>query len=114
MPKNTKTQQKVSRMRPALSQEAREQQLAALAMDLLEERLRNGEATSQEIVYCLKVASQKEKLEKDILEKQKDLIGAKTESLQSTKRIESLYAEAMNAMRKYSGAEVIDDDSDLY
>lgn len=114
MSKNTKTQQKVSRMRPALSQEAREQQLAALAMDLLEERLRNGEATSQEIVYCLKAASQKEKLEKDILEKQKDLIGAKTESLQSTKRIESLYAEAMNAMRKYSGAEVIDDDSDLY
>lgn len=114
MAKNTKTQQKQSRMRPALSQEAREQQLGALAMDLLEERLRNKEATSQEIVYCLKMISQKEKLEKDILEQQKDLVAAKTESLQSTKRIEQLYSNALSAMRSYSGSEVTEDDSDLY
>ena len=37
------------------------------------------------------------------MEKQKELIAAKTENLKSAKRIEELYAEAINAMRRYSG-----------
>ena len=40
-------------------------------------------------------------LEEQILEKQKDLIEAKTKSLQSTERIEELYKEAMSAFRRY-------------
>ena len=31
------------------------------------------------------------------------MITAKTESLQSAKRVEELYSDAMNAFRKYSG-----------
>ena len=36
------------RMRPALTPEARENQMISLAMDVAEERLRNGTASSQE------------------------------------------------------------------
>lgn len=89
--------------RPALTPEARENQLIALATDLVEKRLREGTASSQETTHFLKLASTKARLEKEILEKQKELIDAKTENLKSTKRLEELYANALKAMRDYSG-----------
>lgn len=90
-------------MRPALSPEARENQLVALATDLAEKQLREGTASSQVITHYLKLGSSKERIEKEILEKQKELIEAKTESLHSIKRIDELYNEALEAMRSYSG-----------
>ena len=98
-----------SNIRPALTPEARENQLIYLATDLAEQQLRDGTASSQVITHYLKLGSTKEKIEKEILVKQKDLITAKTEALQSAKRIEELYANAISAMRKYSGAVATDD-----
>lgn len=91
------------RIRPALSPEARENQLISLAIDLVEQRLIDGTASSQETTHFLKLASTKARIEKEILEKQKELISAKTENLKSAQRIEELYAEAITAMRNYSG-----------
>lgn len=90
-------------IRPALTPEARENQLIYLATELAEQQLRDGTASSQVITHYLKLGTTKERIEKEILEKQKELITAKTESLQSTKRIEELYSNAIAAMRKYSG-----------
>jgi hypothetical protein len=96
--------QKPSRRRPpATTPEARENQMISLAMDLVERRLMNGSASSQETTHFLKLASTKERIEKEILEKQKELIVAKTDALKSAKRIEELYTNALNAMRTYSG-----------
>lgn len=92
------------RIRPALTPEARQNQLISLAIDLVEKRLIEGTASSQETTHFLKLASTKAHLEEQILEKQKDLIEAKTKSLQSTERIEELYKEAMSAFRRYSGS----------
>ena len=92
------------RIRPALTPEARQNQLISLAIDLVEKRLIEGTASSQETTHFLKLASTKVHLEEQILEKQKDLIEAKTKSLQSTERIEELYKEAMSAFRRYSGS----------
>lgn len=97
------------KMRPALSPEARENQLVSLAVDLAEKQLRDGTASSQVITHYLKLGSTKEKIEKEILEKQKELIEAKTQSLQSAQRIEELYKNALDAMRKYSGRGSSDD-----
>lgn len=96
--------------RPALTPEARENQLISLAVDLAEKQLREGTASSQVITHYLKLGSTKEKIEKEILEKQKELIEAKTQSLQSAKRIEELYTSALEAMRNYSGQ--VNDDED--
>ena len=63
-----------SMMRPALTPEARENQLISLAVDLAEKQLREGTASSQVITHYLKLGSTKERIEKEILEKQKDLI----------------------------------------
>ena len=102
MAKNTK-QTSVKKMRPALTPEARENQLISLAVDLAEKQLREGTASSQVITHYLKMGSTKERIEQEIREKQKELISAKTESLQSSKRIEELYSNAIKAMRRYSG-----------
>ena len=93
----------IRKSRPALTPEARENQLIALAVDLAEKQLIEGTASSQVICHYLKLGSTKEKIEKEILEKQKVLIDAKTESLQSSKRVEELYQNALNAMKNYSG-----------
>ena len=97
---------------PATTPEGRENQLISLAMDLVEKRLLAGTASSQETTHFLKLGSTKERLEKDILEKQKDLITAKTESIQSAKRVEELYVNALNAMRRYSGDRRGEEDED--
>ena len=88
---------------PATTPEARENQLISLAYDLVEKRLLNGTATSQETTHFLKRGTVKEKIEQEILEQQKELIKAKTEAIQSSKRVEELYVNALNAMRTCSG-----------
>lgn len=89
--------------RPALSPEAEEGQMIALATALVKQRLIDGTASSQETTHFLKLASQKYRYETEILKTQKDLIVAKTEQIQSQKRVEELYAEALSAMRSYAG-----------
>lgn len=104
MPKRIqKTPEPIKKRPPARTPEARENQLIALAMDLVEKRLRNGTATSQETTHFLRLATVNSKLEREILERQKDLITAKTEALKSQKRTEELYANALEAMRSYTG-----------
>lgn len=88
---------------PALTPEARETQLIALAENCAEEQLRNGTASSAVIVHYLKLGTTRERLEKEILEKQKSYLDAKTEALQSAKRIEELYEDAISAMKRYGG-----------
>lgn len=92
-----------SKLKPALTPEARENQLIYLATNLAEQQLRDGTASSQVITHYLKLGSTKERIEKEILEKQKDLLVAKTESLQTAKRVEELYENAIQAMKQYSG-----------
>lgn len=94
---------------PAATEDAREKQLISLAYDVVEDRLLHGTATSQETVHFLKLGSTKERLEKEILELQKELIAAKTEAIQSAKRVEEMYANAMQAMKLYSGQDIQDD-----
>ena len=88
---------------PATTPEGREAQMISLAMDLAEKRMRNGTASAQEVTHFLKLGSLNAKIERDILEKQKDLITAKTESLRATRRVDELYAEAIAAIRAYGG-----------
>lgn len=89
---------------PALTPEARENQLISLAVDEAERQLREGTASSQVITHFLKLGSTKERLEKEKLEQENQWLRAKTENLQAAKRIEELYANALKAMRVYSGA----------
>lgn len=107
--KGSQSSGNVRQIRPALTPEARQNQLIALATDLVEKRLIEGTASSQETTHFLKLATQEAKLKVKILEKQEELISAKTESIKSSQRTEELYRDAIIAMRKYSGGGIDED-----
>ena len=89
--------------RPALTPEARENQLISMAVNLAEQQLREGTASSQVITHFLKLGTEKAKLEQEKLRRENELLRAKTESIESSKRVEELYSEAINAIKLYSG-----------
>ena len=91
------------KMRPALSPEARENQMIALAMDAAEKQMRDGTATSQVITHFLKLGSTLAKLEHERRLTELELMTAKTEQLKSTKRTEELMEEAIRAFKRYNG-----------
>lgn len=110
MTRSKSADDKLKKRPPAKTPEARENQLISLAVDLAEQQLREGTATSQVITHYLKLGSTREKLEKDILNKKKELLTAQTKQLESSEKIEALYIEALNAMRTYSGQANTEDD----
>lgn len=97
------------KMRPALTPEARENQLISLATDLAEEQLRAGTASSQVITHFLKLGTTKAELEKEKLEKENELLKAKTKALESAEEVKILYEDALKAMRNYAGYDETDD-----
>lgn len=109
---NSKRKKSTRRRAPAKTVEARENQLISLAADLAEKQLAGGTASAQVITHFLKLGTMKAKLEMEKIKHENDLLGAKTEALQSAKRIEELYTEALNAMRKYQGSDVEEGDVD--
>lgn len=100
-----KTTGKNSRARVPETPEAREQQLISLAIDLAEQQLRDGTASTQVITHYLKLGSSREQMEQKMLASKTELVEAKIDSLQSAKEVERLYSEAMRAMRIYGGKE---------
>lgn len=86
-----------------LSDDARKSYLTSLAMDLIEQRLLNGTATSQETTYFLRYGSREAELKEQILESQRELYAAKAEALRSQQRSEEMYEKAIAAMRRYQG-----------
>ncbi len=90
-------------IRPALSPEAEEQQMVYLATCLAKKQLMDGTASSQVITHYLKLGSQREKIEREILEKQGRLLDAKADAVQSAEKVGKLYEDALKAFRTYSG-----------
>lgn len=91
------------KMRPALTPEARESQMISLAMDLVEQRLRDGTASSQETTHFLKLGSEKADLEKKKLREENKLLRAKTEALEQDKESAVKYEEVLKALMSYNG-----------
>lgn len=77
--------------------------MVSAAIDLAEEQIRMGTASSQVITHFLKLGSTRERLEQQKLEHENELTRVKIEALESQKRVEELYMEALQAMRSYSG-----------
>ena len=91
------------KMRPALSVEARENQLISLAVDLAEQQLREGTASSQVITHYLKLGSTREKLENELKMRELELMAAKTKQINNAEDSKILYEQALKAMRNYAG-----------
>lgn len=94
--------------RPATTPQGRENQLISLASDLAEKQLREGSATSQVMTHYLKLGSSRERLEQEKLHQENLLLSVKIEAVASGQRIESMYEEALKAMKAYSGQDTED------
>jgi hypothetical protein len=103
MPVSKKAENPKRRSAPATTPEARENQVISLAVDLAEKQLSEGTASSQVITHFLKLASTRERLEKERLTHEVELLKAKTEAVKSAKRMEELYEVAIKAMHTYTG-----------
>lgn len=110
-PKKTNAEDKIIEMagkkkrnvsNKASSPEAREQQLVNYAVNLAEKQLLDGTASSAVITHFLKIASSRESLEREILEKQAELIKAKATSLTKDRDVENLAKQAIEAMKNYN------------
>jgi hypothetical protein len=77
--------------------------MVSAAIDLAEKQIQSGTASSQVITHFLKLGSTRERLEQQRLEHENELTRVKIEALESQKRVEELYLEALSAMRSYAG-----------
>jgi hypothetical protein len=98
-----RSEAKQTRRKPATTPESREDEMVSLAHDLAEEQIREGTASSQVITHFLKLGSTRERLEQQRLEHENELTRVKIEAIESQKRVEELYMEALTAMRTYAG-----------
>lgn len=89
--------------RPALSPEARENQLISLAVDLAEQQLLDGTASSQVITHFLKLGTTRAELEKEKLKRENKVLEAKAKAIESSEEVKVLYENALKAMRNYAG-----------
>lgn len=111
--RRTPSELKTTPVKPATTPEGRENRLVALAHDLAEKRLREGTASSQEVTHFLKLGSSRERLEQERMTYENELTKVKIEAMESHKRTEEMYIEALSAMRAYSGHEPIRRDEDF-
>ena len=99
---------------PATTEEAREKQLIAMAYDLAEQRMRDGTASSQEVVHFLRMGSQRDKLEKEIMGEQKKLVTAKAGAYESARNLETMISDAMEMFKVYNGKGEENEDSEIF
>jgi hypothetical protein len=101
--KGSKPSSTTRHQRPAMTPEARENQLIAMATDLAEQQLRDGTASSQVITHYLKLGSSRNRAEVEKLKNEVRLLKSKSEAIDSAKETDKIYKEALKAMRSYSG-----------
>ncbi len=95
------------------SDDERDAQLSSLAMDAIEQRIREGKASPSELLFCAKLGREETKLEKQQLKENVTLLKARTEDLQRSKNSEELYKQAIEAFQEYSGANYADEEGEF-
>lgn len=94
---------------PATTLDGREKQVISAAYDLAERRILDGTASSQIVAHYLKLGSSREQLEQDKLRAENELLKARVKAMEEAFKIETMYEEAIAAMRAYSGMSEADE-----
>lgn len=102
VPRKT-TESRRPRRPPATTPEARENQLISMAFDLAEKQIADGTVSAQVLSHYLKLGTVREKLERQKLEGENELLRARVANLEANSHSEEIYAEAIQAMKRYSG-----------
>lgn len=92
--------------------EERQDQAINLAYELAEKQLRDGTASAMVTTHFLKLATEKERLEREKLENETKLSLAKIKQMENEVTATQRYEAALRAMKKYTGQED-DENEDL-
>ena len=98
------------KMRPALTPEARENQMIALAVDIAEEQMLNRTVSAQVLTHYLRLGTTKAQLEMKKIEQEIELQKAKTKAIDNMEESRVLYENAIKAMKEYAGYGSSDDE----
>lgn len=112
MPKATGSTTKGQKKFTARTPKARENYLINLAMNLAEEKLKNGTATSQLICHFLTLATTKEQLSNEKLRSDLDVANAKIKQMEAQENRAEMYDKVLEAMRSYTGTPVEEEEFD--
>ena len=85
---------------PAMTPNGRENQMISLAFDLVEQRLRDGTASSQETTHFLKLGTEQAKLEQKRMQAEIELAEAKRQSLQFQEKMEKMVLNVLISVMK--------------
>lgn len=94
----------IREFKPAMDPKSREKQLVDLAVNLAARQLQDGTASPSVINHYLKIGSTREVLEREILEQQAILTGAKAEEIKNSQGKANSAEEAVQAMKQYSNS----------
>ena len=109
----TKKKENAAKRRPpAITLEARENELIAKAVNEAEKRIENGTASDSLLIHWLRQGTVKMQYEKEKLQAEVELAKAKSDAITTAKRQEELAEAAIKAMKMYSGQ--IDNYGDEY
>ena len=111
---NNRVSDSVSKSRPALTPEARENRMISMAYDEAERQFMNHTASSQVITHFLKLGTVKNQLELEKLRRENILLEAKAEAVKNGEDRKELYENALKAMRSYSGYGGAEDEEDIF
>lgn len=92
----------------SITDEARENKLIDLALDLAEEQMRAGTAPPSLISHFLKLGTERAKLEMEKIKAENQMLKSKSDALQAQARGDQMFLEARAAFSEYSGEK--DDD----
>lgn len=95
----------MARRPPARTLDGREKEMVSYAVDLAEQQLRDGTASPSVITHFLKLGTTSYRLELEKLKHENELLQAKTENIKSLGRMEELYQEAIESLRRYQGSD---------
>lgn len=102
------------RRSPARTPEERESILTAKALNLIEKQIDDGSASSQLLSIYAKYGSERERLERERLAADNDVLRKKLETMEAAIDVKNLMDEALSAFKGYSGQKIDDDDEDDY
>lgn len=83
--------------------EAIEQEIISLSIDEVKKRIESGKASSQLLSIYAREGTVKAQLERKKLEKELELLEAKTKALKDAVDIKQLTQQALDAFKVYSG-----------
>ena len=98
---------------PDVSDNQREKRLCDLALTAVEQRIKDGTASSAELVHFLKLGSERYKYEQEELKWKTELLRAKTQAIAEAEKSSLDYAKVIEALTHYGSTVLSSNEEDV-